>query len=89
MLNLNDIFIGLSKNNLCLKVTPNIAGQDTDFEELHCEVLDNHGKTLLYFDYNLDHKIHGGNILPYSELNLYNWYEKIYKIDELLKHIKR
>ncbi len=89
MLNLNDIFIGLSNKELCLKVTPYIAGQDTNYEELSCEVLEPYGETILHFDYQLDHYLHGGNILPYSELNPYRWYEKIYSIEDLLKHIQK
>jgi hypothetical protein len=88
MLNLNDIFIELSEKELCLKVNPHIAGQDTNFEELHCEILDPYGIRLLYFDYQLDHYLHGGNILPHSELNPYGWYEKISTIEDLLKHIE-
>lgn len=89
MLNLNDIFVELSKKELCLKVTPSIAGQDTNFEELACEIIDPYGIIILHFDYQLDRYLHGGNILPYSELNPYNWYEKIYKIQDLLKHITK
>ena len=87
MLNLNEIFAELSKKELCLKVTPTIGGQDIDFEELSCEIIEPYGETILHFDYQLDYNLHGGNILPYSELNPHNWYEKIYKIQDLLKHI--
>ena len=69
MLNLNDIFVELSKKELCLKAQPAIEEKDTNYEELYCQILDGNGDILLYFDYQLDHKLHGGNILPYSLLN--------------------
>lgn len=88
-LNLNDIFVGLASKKLCLKVIPLIMGQDTDCEQLICEILNSEGETLLFFDYQLDHNLHGGNILPFSELNPYEYYEKIYNIEDLLEHITK
>lgn len=87
MINLNDIFVELSKKELCLKVCSNIEGQDTNYEELYCQILDGDGNILLYFDYQLDHKLHGGNILPYSLLNDTHWYQTINNIEELLTYI--
>lgn len=87
MLNINDIIVELAERELCLKLTPSIAGQDTNFEEYYCKIVDSHGEILLSFDYHLDHYLHGGNIRMYTSSNPYGWFEKVYKIEDLLKHI--
>lgn len=86
-MNINDIFIDLAREGLCFEAIPVIAGQDTNFEELQCRILDEWGNILLAFDYQLDHKLHGGNVAIFSSLNPHGWYEEITSIDQILKHL--
>lgn len=88
LLNLNDIFEGLANHDLCLQVHPNIAGQDTNFGELSCIVKDPYGITLGTFDYQLDHNLHGGNVLINNKyINPNNWYSEESDISEFIRKV--
>lgn len=87
LLKIDDIVLGLASKRLALKMSTSICGQDTDFEELECVIVDTYGNELLYFTYHTDPYQHGGNINVVSTLNPYDWFEKYYKTEDLLKHI--
>lgn len=88
MLNLNDLFEGLAHNELCLEVSSNIAGQDTNFDELSCKVKDPYGIIIGTFDYQRDHELHGGNVKVDNEIiNPHGWYSKEYNILEFINKV--